>query len=127
MATADPLIEAFNAANALPEGPERDEFLATACRDDSELEIQVRSLLRAHEDAGEFLKNASPPLPTLPAEKAGDRIGPYKLREQIGEGGFGSVWVAEQQNPVRRTGCTRHVAAKRKNFLRGFGTARRLI
>ncbi|HZJ14559.1 MAG TPA: serine/threonine-protein kinase, partial [Chthoniobacteraceae bacterium] len=41
-------------------------------------------------------------LARLKPEEAGDRIGPYKLREQIGEGGFGSVWVAEQEHPVRR-------------------------
>src|SRR4029434_6076991 len=39
----------------------------------------------------------------LKPEEVGDRIGPYKLREQIGEGGFGVVWVAEQRVPVRRT------------------------
>jgi serine/threonine protein kinase len=37
-----------------------------------------------------------------PTEKAGDRIGRYKLREKIGEGGFGTVYVAEQEEPVRR-------------------------
>src|SRR5437016_14330668 len=39
--------------------------------------------------------------PSLP-EQAGEMIGPYKLREQIGEGGFGTVWVADQEHPVRR-------------------------
>jgi WD40 repeat protein/serine/threonine protein kinase len=41
------------------------------------------------------------PEPNFP-EKAGERIGPYKLREQIGEGGFGSVWVADQETPIQR-------------------------
>src|SRR5207237_3982932 len=39
---------------------------------------------------------------TKPAEQAGDRIGPYKLLEQIGEGGCGVVYVAEREEPVRR-------------------------
>src|SRR5205085_9521915 len=38
----------------------------------------------------------------LKPEEAGERIGHYKLREQIGQGGFGTVWVAEQEHPVRR-------------------------
>ena len=40
--------------------------------------------------------------PTVPLETAGTVIGPYKLMEQIGEGGMGLVFVAEQQEPVRR-------------------------
>src|SRR5204863_4458566 len=52
---------------------------------------------------GDFLKNtlAVPPV-TLLTEKPGDRIGRYKLLEQIGEGGCGVVYVAEQEEPVRR-------------------------
>src|SRR3954468_9393180 len=41
-------------------------------------------------------------LARLKPEEAGERIGPYKLLEQIGEGGFGIVWKAEQEQPVRR-------------------------
>src|SRR5208283_5644534 len=41
-------------------------------------------------------------LPGIPTEKAGDRIGPYKLLQQIGEGGCGVVYMAEQEEPVRR-------------------------
>src|SRR6185312_4358368 len=37
-----------------------------------------------------------------PAEKPGDRIGPYKLLQRIGEGGYGAVYMAEQEEPVRR-------------------------
>ncbi|MEO7318211.1 MAG: serine/threonine protein kinase, partial [Chthoniobacteraceae bacterium] len=110
MATADRLIEVFNEAKARPIGAERDEFLAEACGNDAELREQVISLLHARGRAGDFLKNAAPLSPEIEAERArlkpeeaGERIGPYKLREQIGEGGFGVVWVVEQQAPVRRT------------------------
>ena len=109
MTSAERLIEVFNEAKARATGAERDIFLAESCRNDAELKAQVLSLLGAHQNAGEFLK-AEPALsPEIEAElarlkpeEAGERIGPYKLREQIGEGGFGVVWVAEQQEPVRR-------------------------
>ena len=61
----------------------------------------------AHHDLGEFLEQPVPP-PSVtwdapgPLEAPGTIIGPYKLMEQIGEGGFGLVFVAEQQQPVRR-------------------------
>src|SRR4051794_17078394 len=41
-------------------------------------------------------------LARLKPEEAGERIGPYKLLQQIGEGGFGVVWMAEQESPIRR-------------------------
>src|SRR6185436_9061050 len=41
-------------------------------------------------------------VPEPPAEEAGSRIGPYKLLQSIGEGGFGRVYMAEQERPVRR-------------------------
>src|SRR6188768_2624893 len=110
MASADRLIEVFNEAKTRPAGAERDGFLAEACGDDAELKEQVLSLLQAHDGAGEFLKSQPALSPEIEAElarlkpeEAGERIGPYKLREQMGEGGFGVVWVAEQQEPVRRT------------------------
>ncbi|HZV08045.1 MAG TPA: protein kinase, partial [Gemmataceae bacterium] len=49
--------------------------------------------------AGQWIDPADVP---RPSEGPGSRIGPYKLMEQIGEGGMGLVFVAEQQQPVRR-------------------------
>ena len=80
-------------------------FLNAACGDNRELRARVEDLLRAHEQAGNFLggdsprrEEAEPPA----AERPGTSIGPYKLVEEIGEGGFGIVFLAEQQQPVRR-------------------------
>src|SRR4030095_4790339 len=86
MADANRLIEVFNEAQDRPAGPERDGFLALACRDDAELKTQVLSLLQAHEGAGEFLGTEPALSPEIEAELArlkpeevGERIGPSKM------------------------------------------------
>jgi len=80
-------------------------FLEKACGTDAALRIRVEELLRAHRDAGAFLgggekQDATGDQPL--AERPGTVLGPYKLLEQIGEGGFGVVFMAEQHKPVRR-------------------------
>ncbi len=82
-------------------------FLDHACASDGELRHEIESLLRAHDASGGFLGNLSSQSdatedfePIL--ERAGTVIGPFKLMEQIGQGGMGLVFVAEQQHPVRR-------------------------
>ena len=83
---------------------ERAAFLAGACGHDTALLQRVRSLLQAHE-AGEGILPEQPrseAAPGLVAERPGDRIGHYKLLQQIGEGGCGVVYMAEQEEPVRR-------------------------
>jgi hypothetical protein len=103
MANADRLIELFNEAKARPAGPERERFLGEACRNDPELQGQVLALLRAHEGAGSFLQHTLvvPPMAVV-TEKPGEKIGRYKLLQVIGEGGCGVVYMAEQEEPVRR-------------------------
>lgn len=77
MANADRLIEIFNEAKARALGPERERIVAEACQADPELLEQVWSLLRAHDKAGDFLKDALV-VPTAPVtERPGDRIGNY--------------------------------------------------
>ena len=98
----------FHGALQLP--PEqRADYIKLACGDDEQLRAHVESLLKANNDAGDFLDEPAAPSPNktialeIPlTEKAGDRIGRYKLLQQIGEGGCGVVYMAEQEQPVRR-------------------------
>ena len=102
MASADRLIDIFTEAKARPVGAERDHFLSEACREAPELQEQVLALLQAHDGAGDYLKNSIAPSNAFLTEKPGDKIGRYKLLQQIGEGGCGVVYMAEQEEPVRR-------------------------
>src|SRR5262245_47844642 len=97
--------EIFEAAQEqLPEN--RTAYLDGVCGTDAALRQRLEVLLHKHDQAGSFLENAAvAALATidLPStERPGTLIGPYKLMEQIGEGGMGLVFVAEQQHPVRR-------------------------
>jgi serine/threonine protein kinase len=81
-------------------------FLDQACAGDASLRAEVEKPLRARSELGSFHEAPrSNPVGTIDdpdTERPGTVIGPYKLMEQIGEGGMGLVFVAEQQQPIRR-------------------------
>jgi WD40 repeat protein/serine/threonine protein kinase len=81
-------------------------YLDQACVGDPELRRRVEVLLRAHQQANSLLDGPSPvPAATVDeplTERPGTLIGSYKLLQPIGEGGMGIVFMAEQQEPVRR-------------------------
>ena len=101
----------FEQAVARPAGQAREAYLLGACAQDRGLRRRVDELLAAFDEAGEldFLNTGDRRLeaPTVLADARSDEgpgtiIGRYKLLQQIGEGGMGVVYLAEQQEPVRR-------------------------
>lgn len=82
---------------------ERTAFVEQACHGDESLLASVSHLLREHERENNPIDDpivARQPAPRFP--QPGDLIGQYKIMELIGEGGFGLVYVADQQTPIRR-------------------------
>ena len=109
----------FNAARELADPARRRAFLDQACGADLALRARVERLLKAAETADDFLASCAPAMEAAAGlqpseesssqdfrhstdERVGSRIGPYKLLQKIGEGGYGVVYMAEQERPVRR-------------------------
>jgi serine/threonine protein kinase len=103
MAYDPSMIEAvFAEAIQKPTIEERGQYLDLACSGDPELRSRIEALLAAHDRAGDFLHTVSHSTPFSVHERAGSVIGSYKLLQQIGEGGFGVVFMAEQERPLSR-------------------------
>ena len=108
----------FCEALEIADPEQRRQFLDQACGADQALREQVERLLALSQSAGDFFKDCAPALepaaadaaqvlsaaesalePEIPETK---RIGPYKLLQKLGEGGYGVVYMAEQEQPIRR-------------------------
>jgi eukaryotic-like serine/threonine-protein kinase len=113
----DPAVterELFIAALQIADDTQRQAYLKRACGDDADLRRRVGALLAAFNQAGSFLQPPAPePSQTFdpPSERPGMQVGPYKLIQQIGEGGMGTVWMAQQSEPVKRTVAVKLIKA----------------
>src|SRR5262249_55377929 len=95
----------FNLARKLDASATREDYLCQVCGDNAELRARVQALLDVHEREKNFLASPAGVIATCGEprnEGRGTVIGPYKLLQEVGEGGFGVVYMAEQQEPIRR-------------------------
>jgi eukaryotic-like serine/threonine-protein kinase len=95
----------FDAAMVIDEPALRAAYLDEVCAGDSALRAHLVGLLEVHGRLGSFLESPELTAATIDRpihERPGTVIGPYRLMEEIGAGGFGLVFVAEQQQPLRR-------------------------
>src|SRR5262245_7905498 len=101
-------LQIFKNAPPNASAEELKSYLDDACRGDAALRARVEALFQASAKAGGFMERpAMNGLPTVPdnspiLEGPGTKIGRYKLLQELGSGGFGVVYMAEQKEPVKR-------------------------
>ena len=124
----------FIAMLNLDDTAERKAYLQDACGGDLAARQRVEALFKVYENAGSFLESppASPTSSTSAGsstESSGTVIGPYKLLQQIGEGGMGTVYMAEQTQPVQRTVALKLIKAgmDSRQVLARFGAERQAL
>jgi WD40 repeat protein/serine/threonine protein kinase len=134
--------ELFIQAIQIEDSAARTVYLDQACGADAALRQRVDALLNAFEQAGSFLQHAAadPPSPRVSkgqaktidepvSEGPGTIVGPFKLIEQIGEGGMGTVWMAQQTVPVKRIVALKLIKAgmDSKQFIARFEAERQAL
>ncbi len=126
----------FNAAAELADPAQRAAFLDAACGVDESLRVGIEDLLRHDVAAGSFLESpavdadaTANDASVTDGEWPGKSIGPYKLLQRIGEGGMGTVYMAEQTQPVRRTVALKLIKAgmDSRQVLARFGAERQAL
>ncbi len=114
-----------------------------ACGGDDQVRQRVHALVQAHNRSGDFLAASrqeevfaqssaaveQTAMHTTASMRAGETIGPYKLLEEIGEGGMGSVWIAQQSEPIKRKVAIKLIKAgmDSKSVLARFGAERQAL
>jgi len=101
-----PINDIFATALEIESERSRQKYLDEVCAENVALRAKVEQLLSDHQKESASGSDNSENFRTVeyskPIGTAGSVVGPYKLLQQIGEGGMGSVWMAEQEHPVRR-------------------------
>ena len=129
--TNQPTLEIIlQAALEIPNAGERAAYLDEACGGDQALREEIVSLIAAHLEAETFMDSAADPLwRDFRGEREGDMIGRYTLLRQIGEGGFGTVYLAEQNEPVKRQVALKIIkpGMDSREIISRFGTERQVL